>query len=243
VTRHPEPPTAAPGRGREPRRRPRRPAGARPGAAAAAPAREGGYALVALLAVMAIIAVVVTSAAPRMQQQAQRELEKEAIARGEEVAEAIALYAQAQQRLGQAQPLPTSMDDLLKGVDPFPGAVKKVYILRRSASIDPLTGKDWKLVRQNDRVFTEFMVAVAKYSGGTLPPPRIYRNMPAVQQGVTGLVDLKAEDDDEPPGGEDTESNVSGPFIGVMSRSRRKAVLHYYGVERHDRWVFTPLFR
>jgi hypothetical protein len=36
---------------------------------------------------------------------------------------------------------------------------------------------------------------------------------------------------------------VSGPFVGVMSRSRRKAVLHYYGFERHDRWVFTPYFR
>lgn len=208
----------------------------------APPERERGYALVALLAVMAIIAILVTSAAPRMQQQAQRELEKEAIARGQEVAEAIYIYARAMGRL------PTSMDDLVNGFTP-PGSVKTVYALRKSAARDPLsTTRDgeWKLVRQNDRLFADFVVAITKYNGGQLPTPKIYtRFMGAAQaQGVTGLVDLKKdEEDEEPPGGEDNESNVSGPFIGVASRSRRKSVLHYYGVERHDRWVFTPLYR
>lgn len=207
----------------------------------APPERERGYALVALLAVMAIIAVVTMSAAPRMQQQAQRELEKEAIARGQEVAEAIYIYARAMGRL------PTSMDDLVNGFTP-PGSVKTVYALRKSAARDPLsTTRDgeWKLVRQNDRVFADFMVGVAKYSGGALPPQRIYPGFAGAQPqaGITGLVDLNKDDEEEPPGGEDTESNVSGPFIGVVSRSRRKSVLHYYGVERHDRWVFTPLYR
>jgi hypothetical protein len=135
------------------------------------------------------------------------------------------------------------MDDLVNGVEPFSGSFKKVFLLRRSATIDPLTGKEWKLVRQNDRVFTDFTLGVAKYSGGALPPQRLYRNMPPVPQAAAGLVDLKRGDEDEPPGGEDTESNVSGPFVGVVSRSRRKSVLHYYGIERHDRWVFTPYYR
>ncbi|MDT7604929.1 MAG: hypothetical protein QOF61_2926, partial [Acidobacteriota bacterium] len=26
-------------------------------------------------------------------------------------------------------------------------------------------------------------------------------------------------------------------------RSRRKSVLTYYGIERHDRWIFTPAYR
>ena len=237
MTSLPEQTTDAFLRGREPNcRPPRRGVGRRP----ATPAREGGYALVALLALMAIIAIVVTSAAPRMQQQAQRELEKEAIARGEEVAEAIYWFSRSMGRL------PTSMDELVSGFTP-PGSFKTVYLLRKSAARDPLaTTRDgeWKLVRQNDRVFADFTVAVAKYNGGALPAPRIYPGfMGAQQQAVTGLVDLKRDEDDEPPGGEDTESNVSGPFIGVASRSRRKSVLHYYGVERHDRWVFTPLFR
>lgn len=231
MTHRPARETNAP-RGRSPWRR---------GDAAARPA-ERGYALVALLAVMAIIAILVTSAAPRMQQQVQRELEKESIARGEEVAEAINTYF-----LGMGR-LPTSMDDLVNGFTP-PGGIKTIYPLRKSAARDPLaTTRDgeWKLVRQNDRVFADFIVAVTEYNGGTLPTPKIYtRFMGAGQrQGVTGLVDLKKdEEDEEPPGGEDNESNVSGPFIGVASRSRRKSVLHYYGVERHDRWVFTPLYR
>ncbi|HLL76363.1 MAG TPA: type II secretion system protein [Pyrinomonadaceae bacterium] len=207
----------------------------------AAPAGERGYALVALLAVMAIIAIVVTSAAPRMQQQAQRELEKESIARGEEVAAAIYQYTRGMGRL------PTSMDELLNGYTP-PGSFKTIYPLRKSAARDPLaTTRDgeWKLVRQNDRVFSDFVVALTKYNGGTLPTARIYPGFMGAQpqQAVTGLVDLKNDDEEEPPGGEDNESNVSGPFIGVASRSRRKSVLHYYGVERHDRWVFTPLYR
>jgi type II secretory pathway pseudopilin PulG len=239
VTNRPEQATDAPrprrGRGRRPPRR-----AAASAAAADLRPRERGYALVALLAVMAIIAVVMMSAAPRMQQQAQRELEKESMARGEEVAEAIYAYSRIMGRL------PTSMDDLVNGINP-PGSVKTIYLLRRSAARDPLaTTRDgeWKLVRQTDRVFADFMLAVSKYSGGALPPQRIYPGFGgAQQQAITGLVDLKNDDDEEPPGGEDNESNVSGPFIGVVSRSRRKSVLHYYGIERHDRWVFTPLYR
>jgi type II secretory pathway pseudopilin PulG len=191
---------------------------------------------------MAVIAIMMTSAAPRMQQQAQRELEKESIARGEEVAAAIYQFA------GDMGRLPTSMDELVNGYN-RPGSPKTIYPLRKSAARDPLvTSRDgeWKLVRQNDRVFADFVVAITKYNGGQLPVARIYGGFMGgqPQQGVTGLVDLKNDkDDEEPPGGEDTESNVSGPFVGVASRSRRKSVLHYYGVERHDRWVFTPLYR
>jgi type II secretory pathway pseudopilin PulG len=226
-------------RDRERRRRPRR-RGYALVASSDAPVRERGYALVALLAVMAIIAIVMASAAPRMQQQAQRELEKESIARGEEVAEAIYWYTRVMGRL------PTSMDELVNGINP-PGSIKTIYLLRKSAARDPLaTTRDgeWKLVRQNDRVFPDFILAVTKYNGGTLPTPKIYPGfMGGQQQAVSGLIDLKKDEDEEPPGGEDNESNISGPFIGVVSRSQRKAVLHYYGVERHDRWVFTPLYR
>jgi hypothetical protein len=35
----------------------------------------------------------------------------------------------------------------------------------------------------------------------------------------------------------------SGPFVGVVSRSKKDSVLTYYGIERHDQWIFTPLFR
>jgi type II secretory pathway pseudopilin PulG len=198
-------------------------------------AGERGYTLVALIAVCTILALVLTAAAPRLQQQAQREREKESIARGEEVAEAIFLFSRSMGRL------PNNMDELVKGITP-PGSIKTIQILRREAATDPLSSNgEWKLVHVNDRVFVDFQAALAKYSGGVLPQQFIYKSFNAPQATVTGLVDLKH--DEEPPGGEDTEANASGPFIGVVSRSRRKSVLTYYGIERHDHWIFTPAYR
>ncbi|HVG28369.1 MAG TPA: hypothetical protein VM864_01480 [Pyrinomonadaceae bacterium] len=198
-------------------------------------AGERGYALVALIAACTILALALTAVAPRLAQQAQREREKESIARGEEVVDAIAAYTATMGRL------PNSMDDLVKGITP-PGSIKTIYILRREAATDPLSSSgEWKLVHANDRVFVDFQVAVAKYNGGVLPQQMIYRGFTPPQAAVTGLIDLKK--DEEPPGGEDNESNGTGPFIGVVSRSRRKSVLAYYGIERHDRWVFTPAYR
>ncbi|MFN2481208.1 MAG: hypothetical protein ABR554_07060 [Pyrinomonadaceae bacterium] len=198
-------------------------------------AGERGYALVALIAACTILALALTAVAPRLAQQAQREREKESIARGEEVVEAIAVYAQSMQRL------PNSMDDLVKGITP-PGSIKTIYILRREAATDPLSSKgEWKLVRANDRAFVDFQVAVAKYNGGGLPQQMIYKGFTPPPIAVMGIVDLKKEE--EAPGGEDNEPNGTGPFIGVVSRSRRKSVLTYYGIERHDRWIFTPAYR
>jgi type II secretory pathway pseudopilin PulG len=200
-------------------------------------AGERGYTLVALLAVMTILALLMTSAAPRLAQQSQRDREREAIARGEEVAEAIAVYTSLKQTP------PTSMDQLLEGVEPFPGAFKKMMILRREAARDPLSSSgEWKLVRPNDRAFIDFQAAVAKYNNGVLPAQYLYKSFTPPPAAVTGLVDLKS-DTEEAPGGEDNESNGAGAFIGVVSRSRRKSVLTYYGIERHDRWIFTPAYR
>ncbi len=216
---------------------PRRPHHAGRGGARAG---ERGFALVALMAVMFVLALAITAAAPSMRQQSQRELEKEAIARGEEVVEAIAQFTRAMGRL------PTSMDELVKGITP-PGTIKTIYLLRKSAAHDPLSGKgEWKVVRPGDRVFTDFTLEVIKYNGGTPPQPRLYREFAQYgQQPAGGIVNLKTDKDgdDDAPGGEDNAPNGSGPFIGVASRSRRKSVLHYYGIERHDQWVFTPVYR
>jgi type II secretory pathway pseudopilin PulG len=202
-----------------------------------ASAGERGYTLVALIAVCTILALMLTAAAPSLKQQAQREREKESIARGEEVAEALFRYWQLMGRL------PSSMDDLVKGITP-PGSIKTIQLLRREAAVDPLSSKgEWKLVRAGDKAFIEFQAAVAKYNGGALPQQFIYKGFTAPQANITGLVDLNDKNADEPPGGEDTESNGTGPFIGVVSRSRHKSVLAYYGIERHDRWVFTPAYR
>lgn len=197
---------------------------------------EGGYTLVALLAVMTIILLLTTAAAPSIRQQAQRSREEEAIARGEEVAEAIRLYTR------EKGALPTSMDQLLEGI---PRGTKKIQILRREAAQDPLSSSgEWKYVRKNDASFLEFQRAVASYAGGRTPDTRdqlfVQRAGPLPQLRIaleTGTVK------EEAPGGEDNSENSSGPFIGVTSRSQRASVIAYYGIERHDKWIFTPYFR
>lgn len=216
-------------------------------AAAAAPyasharwrAGEDGYTLVALLAVMAILALAMTAAAPSLRQQSQRMLEQEAIYRGQEVAEAIDQY-----RLLTLGKLPTSMDDLTKGVQ-VPGRINKVYLLRPSATRDPLTKSgEWKVVRATDREWREFQEGLQKYVG-QVPITSLARAQYYIDKNLitafTGVIDVKQTEKGDC--GEDTAPNGTGEFIGVTSRSRCSSVLTFYGIDRHDRWVFTPVFR
>ena len=205
------------------------------------PCRRGetGYALVALMALMAVLALMMLSVAPNLRQQAQRERELEAISRGEEVAEAIRLY------ILEKRTLPTSMDQLLEGL---PRGTKKLQIMRASAAIDPLSSNgEWKLVRPREKSIIEFQKQVMIYNNGLMPVTRDAPRVPEVYsniiQNLVGLKNTKSEDAESAPGGEDDSENSSGPFIGVVSRSRRDSVIHYYGIDRHDQWIFTPLFR
>ena len=92
--------------------------------------------LIAVMAVMAIFAVALLAVAPTIATEVQRERELEAIARGEEVAEAIRQYVE----FYRGAKLPTSVDDLLEGL---PEGTRTRQILRPSAAIDPLS-KDGK---------------------------------------------------------------------------------------------------
>src|SRR5213080_5272147 len=127
---------------------------------------EGGYALVALLLVMSLLALYALGAAENVRQQAQREREKEAIFRGEQVSDAIRSYYRY--RGGQGvNSLPTSMDQLLEGI---PRGTKKLQILRVSASRDPLSSSgEWKLISPASGDITDFVKALTVYSGGTPP--------------------------------------------------------------------------
>src|SRR6266404_6169347 len=198
---------------------------------------EHGYALVALLVVMSLMALLALAAAPQVRQQAQREREKEAIFRGEQVAAAIRLYYQYRGNQG-VNSLPTSMDQLLEGI---PRGTKKLQILRSEAARDPLSSSgEWRLVGATSQEIGKFVRSVTVYSGGVPPTPRL--------PGLAGLIPqmtniLDTDSTDTAPGGEDTSANSSGPFLGVASRSQRNSVMTYYGIERHDEWIFTPLFR
>ncbi len=194
---------------------------------------EQGYILVALIALMTILALMLIAVAPSVRQQAQREREIEAIFRGEEVAQAILLYVRATG--GQ---LPTSMDQLLEGV---PRGTQKVQILRAAAARDPLSSSgEWRLIRPRSQELLDFQRKVMLYADGNLPPT----HEAALQQHVVRMMSLvnTGSDESAPTSQSDSGSNI-GPFIGVASSSERESVINYYGIDHHNQWVFTPLFR
>lgn len=200
---------------------------------------EGGYALVALLAVMTLLALFAMTAASNVQQQAQREHEKEAIFRGEQVAEAIRAYYRY--RGGQGvNSLPTSIDQLLEGI---PRGTKKLQILRTEAARDPLSSSgEWRLITPTSQDFARFVQSVTVYSGGSPPVPRReFSSMASLIPQMMNVLNTKSTG--TAPGDEDTSTSSTGPFLGVASRSRRNSVITYYGIDRHDEWIFTPLFR
>ena len=221
-------------------------AASRRGLASERPA-EAGYTLVALLALMTVLSLFAMAVAPSAQQQAVREREKEAIFRGEQVADAIKEYYRYRRGItGQAgdAALPTSMDQLVQGI-PIPGGSKTRMILRASAARDPLTIEgEWRFIRPRSDSLIDFQQSVMFYAGNVLPPPRDQQMVELQRLAVpviTSMVNLAT------PGQRGQTSSVDddagGPFVGVASRSRRSSVLYYYGIEQHDQWIFTPLFR
>jgi type II secretory pathway pseudopilin PulG len=202
---------------------------------------EGGYTLVALLAVMTVLALFAVAAAPSIQQQALRERESEAIYRGEQVADAIrAYYGFQQRRVGNGDAaLPTSIDQLMEGL---PSGTRKLQILRPSAAGDPLSDSgEWRLVRPRSLELSDFVQALMLYSENIRPQtndPQLKQVEQHMAPPVMPTLGIASSNTDSSTG-----ANSTGPFIGVASESGSDSVLHYYGVARHQGWVFTPLFR
>ena len=208
---------------------------------------EAGYTLVALLAMMTVLALFAMAVAPSAQQQAQREREQEAIFRGEQVADAIKqyyAYRSMTTRVNGDQALPTSMDQLLQGV-PVVGGSKNRQILRSSASRDPLTIEgEWRFILPRSDALLDFQQAIMFYAGGALPASRDPQVVPIQQFAVpqmTSVTNLGIATSTRDSSS--ISDDATGPFVGVASRSRRDSVLTYYGIEREEQWIFTPLFR
>jgi type II secretory pathway pseudopilin PulG len=200
------------------------------------------------MALMTVVALIAMAVAPGVRQQSQREKEKEAIFRGEQVADAIRDYYKYRSAVNNArgdQALPTSIDQLLEGV-PIPGGSKNRQILRASAARDPLTLEgEWRLILPRSEALLSFQEAVMVYAGGVVPVPRTDQQMQQLQQVAapamvsvlnTGSTSARTESTS-------VSDDSSGPFVGVASRSKRSSVLTFYGLENHHDWVFTPLFK
>jgi type II secretory pathway pseudopilin PulG len=208
---------------------------------------QGGYTLVALLATMSVLALFAMAIAPSARHQALREREKEAIFRGEQVAEAIKLYYTHRVRTTAArgdQALPSSMDQLLQGV-PVQGGSKNRQILRLSASRDPLTIEgEWRFVLPRSEGLIDLQQSIMFFSGNIVPTPRDPQMAQLQQLAAPRLVSMSnLAPVSSSSGSSSSVGDTSGPFVGVASRSKQESVLAYYGLERHDQWIFTPLFR
>jgi len=208
---------------------------------------EGGYTLVALLAMMTVLALFAMAVAPSLRQQAQREREQEAIFRGEQVADAIAAYYRNRAGTGRGagdQGLPRSMDDLLQGI-PVVGGSKNRQILRPSAARDPLTPEgEWRFILPRSQSLIDFQQSLLFYTNNVTPQPHDQQLITLQQFAVPVLVNvanLGSASAAQPTSSVDEDA--SGPFVGVASRSKRDSVLTYYGIEREEQWIFTPLFR
>jgi len=196
---------------------------------------------------MTVLALFAMAVAPSAQQQATREREKEAIFRGEQVADAIRDYYRYRSSITRAagdQALPTSMDQLLEGI-PIPGGSKNRQILRPSAARDPLTLEgEWRFILPRSEALIDFQQSVMFYAGNVLPPTRDPQ-MAQLQQfavpQITSVTNLGIASSTS--GNTSIDDDATGPFVGVASRSKRDSVLTYYGIERENQWIFTPLFR
>jgi type II secretory pathway pseudopilin PulG len=203
--------------------------------------REEGYTLVALLALMTVLALFALAAAPSIRQQAQREREIETIFRGEEVADAIRIYySYKQSRVGAGDAaLPTSIDQLLEGV---PRGTKKVQILRASAARNPLSDSaEWQLVRPRSSQLSDFTRDIMLFAQNVRPPTNDqYLKLVEPLMAPPVLPTLGIASTGSASSGDDSSS---GPFIGVGTGNQSKSIINYYGIDRHDGWIFTPLFR
>ena len=203
---------------------------------------EAGYTLVALLALMTVLALFALAAAPSIRQQAQREREIETIFRGEEVADAIRLYYSYQattRRVTGVAALPNSMDQLLEGVTV---GTRKVQILRASAARNPLSDSgEWSIIRPASSRLADFTRSVMLFAGNVRPPT----NDPQLKLVADFMAPPVLPGSDFTPCDQSSsaDEDSSGPFIGVSINRKSKSVVNYYGIDCHDGWIFTPLFR
>ena len=202
------------------------------------PGPEAGMSLLSVMAIMTLLAIALLAAAPSVQIEVQREKELEAIRRGEEVAYAIQQYVQ----FYRGAKLPNSMDDLLNGL---PQGTRQRQILRASAAIDPLSadGK-WRLIQPEPQALARIAKRVQDYNNGLLPgnpSPVFDRYVVVIVNSLNNISPSEPQEPEEDSFSSDATDNT--PFIGVVSSSKSRSVLSYYGEENHSKWAFTPLFR
>jgi len=136
------------------------------------------------------------------------------------------------------------MDQLLEGI-PIPGGSKNRQILRPSATRDPMTIEgEWRFILPRSEALIDFQQSVLFYTNNVLPPVRDPQMAQLQQFAVPAMVSISNLGAlSGTRSSSSVDNDASGPFVGVASRSKKDSVLTYYGIEREDQWIFTPLFR
>ena len=134
---------------------------------------ERGYALLGLLLALSIMSIyLVSSIAPDVKMQVQRQKETEMIYRGNQMAKAIARYygvRRLQSIQLQVQPPYGHLTELKKLRDGVTLGVQEVKFARASELIDPMTGIEWEPVRARDPRINAVLQAYAAETGAIIP--------------------------------------------------------------------------
>jgi hypothetical protein len=178
--------------------------------------REGqrGVALLAVIFLLMIASVSLLAVTPNVKIQAQREREIEAYYRGDQMAEAIARYY-AGGRLNpsaglvvKSPPPPYGfLTELKKLRDGVTIGANQLYLCRRSAFIDPLTGQEWEPVRIGDPRLRRYFRAWQQATGRPLPP--IYTQY----MGGSNIVDTSPKPVATPDAGGQTPNDQPPPQV------------------------------
>jgi hypothetical protein len=119
---------------------------------------------------------------------------------------------------------------------------KKVQILRRSAARDPLSDSgEWQMIRPRSNELTDFVRSVMSFAQNVRPETRDPQLK--LVEPVMVPIALPNPGSTPTPSSSSNSGNSSGPFLGVSSQDKTNAVLFYYGIDRHDGWIFTPFLR
>src|SRR5881397_1004870 len=213
--------------------------------------RDAGFSLAALIFFATAASILAAAAVPAYQMQAKREREKELIFRGEEYTRAIQKY---QRKFGVN---PGSIDQLVQ--------TNGLRFLRRAYK-DPITGKDFRLIRINP----DGSLSGSKVFGQNVNPQSLFGNtqifgqQPGVQQPLSFGQQPQAffgqqspmqplqqpvQRPGQPAGqspfnpiGSGTGTPVAaGGIIGVASDSDETSVMVYNQRQKYSEWEFLAI--
>ena len=103
---------------------------------------------------------------------------------------------------------------------------------------------EWRFVLPRSQTLIGFQQSLLFYTNNVVPQPRDQQMIQLQGFAVPAMINVtNLGSGATKPDTSSVDEDASGPFIGVASRSKRDSVLTYYGIERENEWIFTPLFR